>query len=92
MRGRYSVASDRYNLIHAFVKNGQLDEDVYWFEPESEWMPICVTKSPTGEVVMIDTDGGPNISVGWHNNEIEVVELFEDKDSGRIICKLKERN
>jgi len=90
MRGRYSVASDRYNRIHAFVKSGR-SEELYLFEPESEWMPINITKSPDGEIVMIDTDGGPNISVGWHNDEIEVMELFEDKEDGRIICRLKER-
>ena len=93
MRGRYSVKSDRYNRIHAFVMADK-GSDLYWFEPEEKWMPLSITyKDKTMKsVLFVDTDGGPLISVGWSNDEIEVLEIIEDTKSNRLLFRLKEKN
>jgi hypothetical protein len=44
-----------------------------------------------GKIAFIDADGGPIISPGWYNDEIEVLDISLDENN-RILCKIKERS
>lgn len=91
MKGRYSIKSDSFQRIHAFTKADKGD-NFYWFETENPWMTTQVTYTEIdGKIAFIDADGGPIISPGWYNDEIEVLDISLDENN-RILCELKERS
>ena len=77
MKQEYIVKSDRYGHNHKFIL---VNEVLGWysFKPEEDWMPLYVTYGDNEQktVKSIDTDGGPNIYVGWSNGEVVVEEIF----------------
>ncbi len=77
MKQEYNVKSYRYGHSHKFVL---VNEELSWysFKPEEEWMPLYVTYGDDERktIKSIDTDGGPNIYVGWSNGEVVVEEIF----------------
>lgn len=77
MKQEYIVKSDRYGHNHKFVL---VNEELSWysFKPEEEWMPLYVTYGDNERktVKFIDTECGPNIYVGWTNDEVVVEEIF----------------
>ena len=78
MKQEYIVKSDRYGHNHKFVLVNEVLNNWYSFKPEEEWMPLYVTYGDDEQktVKSIDTDGGPNIYVGWSNDEVVVEEIF----------------
>ena len=77
MKQEYIIKSDRYGHNHKFVlANKELSW--YSFKPEEEWMPLYITYEDNERktVKFIDTEGGPNIYVGWSNGEVVVEEIF----------------
>ena len=78
MKQEYIVKSDRYGHNHKFVLVNEVLNNWYSFKPEEEWMPLYVTYGDDERktVKSIDTDGGPNIYVGWSNDEVVVEEIF----------------
>lgn len=90
MKGRYSVKSDNSDKIHAFTKSDK-GNDLYIFENDGGWIQKDTPyTSINGKITFIDADGGPMISSGWSNNEIEVVELTLDENK-KVIAKLREK-
>ena len=78
MKQEYIIKSDRYGHNHKFVLVNEVLNNWYSFKPEEEWMPLYVTYGDDEQktVKSIDTDGGPNIYVGWSNDEVVVEEIF----------------
>jgi len=75
MKKEYSVKSDRYGHTHHFVLTTKPN---YIFKPAESWMPIYITTdSATKKILAVDTEGGPYLTVGWSNDEIEIKEIYE---------------
>jgi hypothetical protein len=85
----YFVNSNLYNRVHKFMRS-EKGNDIYLFVPEQEWMPLYVTycDKDKNKVKFIDTDGGPNIYVGWTNGEILVDDIFTEDN--KMYFKLRE--
>lgn len=90
MKGRYSVKSDNNEKTHAFTKSDK-GNDLYIFENDGGWTKKSTSYTEiNGKVAFIDADGGPMISPGWSNNEIEVIELTLDEKKN-VMAKLREK-
>ncbi len=76
MKESYFIKSDRYDNVHTFKRNG-LTGNQYSFIPQEDWMPLYVTYNYDKSIKMVDTDGGPCLYSGWHNDEIEIVSIDE---------------
>lgn len=86
MKEEYLINSDRYNRIHRFVL---ANDDWYFFQPQNEWMTLnIIYGKDINDIKSVDTDGGPMLHIGWKNNEIEVVDIKNDKNTGSPIFKL----
>ena len=77
MKQEYIVKSDRYGHNHKLILVNEV-AGRYFFKPEEDWMPLYVTYGDNERktVKFIDTEGGPNIYVGWSNGEVVVEEIF----------------
>ena len=85
MKTEYKVNSDRYGHTHKFVSiNG--DGNPYAFVPEKDWMPLYITQNNDGTIAAVDTEGGPFMSAGWSNDEIEIESI---SDKGEFFLKEK---
>lgn len=75
MKEFYEIKSDRYGHTHKFIEtNG----NNYIFKPAESWMPIYLNFDPaTKKIVSFDTEGGPFMTVGWHNDEIRIKEIYQ---------------
>lgn len=90
MKGRYSIKSDNNEKIHAFTKSDK-GNDLYIFENDGGWIQKDTPYTAiNGKIAFIDADGGPMISPGWSNKEIEVVELTLDENK-KVVAKLREK-
>lgn len=89
MKNEYIVKSERYGHKHRFIKIDN-KEPLYIFVPEQEWMPIYVTysNSDKNKIEFIDTEGGPNLYVGWCNGEVLVDDMTVVDD--KLCFKLRE--
>ena len=85
MKNVYQILSDRGGHYHNFVN---YNDEGYVFLPAEDWMPIYVDSNGTN--IWIDTEGGPYIGEGWHNDEITVVEIHQSEN--RILFTLKENS
>lgn len=85
MRESYDIKSERYNHVHTFKRNG---DGTYSFIPQENWMPLYITYNTDKSIKMVDTDGGPCLYSGWHNDEIEIVSIDE---KGNFTLKEYER-
>lgn len=80
MKKQYNIRSDRYNYTHKFIESDDFP-GYYAFRPQEVWMNNrIIFEGNPDNIKAIDTDGGPFISVGWKNNEIEVMEIKTLKD------------
>lgn len=53
-------------------------------------MPLYINSDPESkDIISVDTEGGPFMSVGWNNGEIEITGIRENEDK-RIIFDIKE--
>ena len=75
MQTEYKIRSDRYGHTHKFLREGEL----YRFIPQEDWMPIYAGRDPkTDKIQYVDTEGGPFLSEGWSDGNIEIVSINEN--------------
>lgn len=55
------------------------------YKLDGTFMTLQLTKDFEGNIIAVDPDGGPMISVGDHIREGLVSKIIEDEDSGIII-------
>lgn len=88
MRSRYNIKSDRYGYTHQ-LKAIESSKGLYMLLPQEAWMTTRVIMDEDNKsIIAIDMDGGPMITRGWKNDEIEVCGVFA---LGNGVClKIKE--
>lgn len=80
MKKQYNIRSDRYNYTHHFIESDDFP-GYYVFRPQEAWMNNrIIFEGNPDNIKAVDTDGGPFITVGWKNDEIEVIEIKTIKD------------
>ena len=73
---RYGKAHKLLPKLFEFDDNGNVVGATYRFVAAEKWMPFYVTQSPDSEdIMMIDTDGGPALSI-----DDEVGFVFEGEE------------
>ena len=76
MKDKYNIKSERYGYTHELVAS-ESDDSAYFINPQDTWMNIRVIFNEDNKSIFaIDLDGGPFITRGWRNDEIEVVDIF----------------
>jgi len=67
-------------------------ENVYRFKPAQDWMPIYCAydghwndDDEEKELVNLDSDGGPFLTVGMTINGMTITRLFYKKDVGYLV-------
>lgn len=88
MKEEYNIRSDRYGYMHKLVAS-ESDDSAYFINPQDTWMNIRVIFNEDNKSIFaIDLDGGPFITRGWRDDEIEVIDIFiKDKT---ILLMIKE--
>ena len=87
MKESYLIRSSRYGHIHSFKRN---DDGSYSFVPAEDWMPLYISSDPESkDIISVDTEGGPFITVGWNNGEIEITGIRKNEEK-RIIFNIRE--
>lgn len=73
MKEKYILKS-RYGSNHELIR---WKDDLYEYSPAETWMMLRIVykDNKQKELVAIDTDGGPMLSSGWHNDEIMITEM-----------------
>lgn len=87
MKEIYRIRSSRYGHIHSFRRN---DDGSYSFVPAEDWMFLYISSNPESkDIISVDTEGGPFMTVGWNNGEIEITGIRRNRDK-RIVFDIKE--
>ena len=81
----------RYGDLHSLVPVDELGENAYKFVPAKEWMPVRYLfntldeEKDENDLIAVDTDGGPYLSIGDKVCEREIKRIYTKKNYGTII-------
>lgn len=98
LKDEYIIKSDRYGYHHKLLSTGN---GQYKIVQQEIWMMMGITYSPVNEhdiflqeplnryevIEAVDLDGGPYITRGWTNGEIEVLDIIEVDHQIRLIIR-----
>lgn len=80
MKKEYKIKSGRYGYTHTLrqcVLNDGRGLPLYELLTAEEWMTIGVTTdTEKNQIMALDPDGGPYLTVGWSNEEICIDEII----------------
>ena len=82
----------RYGNTHTLVPVPEVGENTYKYVPAEDWMPMrYIFKGPYEkdaeefDLVAVDTDGGPYLSVGDNIEGREIKRIYAKKGTGALI-------
>ena len=82
----------RYGDTHRLVPMEEYGENVYKLKPAEDWMPVRYifngnydAESDVNELVAVDTDGGPYLSVGNTVSGKKIERIYNKKGVGALI-------
>lgn len=81
----------RTGKIHKLVQVPEIGKNVYVFAPAEEWMPIYTSYekidpyADENELISVDTDGGPYLSLGSTVNGRVIRRIYDKKGYGILI-------
>ena len=89
-RGRIYLKS-RYGDLHSLVPVDEIGENAYKFVPAKEWMPVRYLfntldeEKDENDLIAVDTDGGPFVTVGDEIDGKAVKRIYVKKGYGPIV-------
>lgn len=82
----------RYGDAHTLVPVPEIGENTYRYVPAKDWMPMYYTydgvfddNQDEFDLVAVDTDGGPFLSVGDKVEDREIKRIYVKKGVGSLI-------
>lgn len=81
----------RYGQQHTLKHLPEEGENVYTLVPAKEWMPIYYSyekfdeNAEVNDLVSLDTDGGPYLTVGSVVDGKEVKRIYKKKNVGNLL-------
>lgn len=81
----------RTGKVHKLVQMPEIGKNVYAFVPAEEWMPIYTSyevvdpDADENELLSVDTEGGPFLSLGSTINGRLIKRIYDKKNYGVLI-------
>lgn len=81
----------RYDKIHRLILVPEINNKTYRYEPAEESMPIYIyydnyhEGNDENDLISVDTDGGPYLSVGCEFKDMVINRIYKKKNYGILI-------